>query len=107
MNQAFSAKRHASRKSGSPFLGQPSRVSGAHVAYGTQIGERHGLAAHRVIGDGHEHDGDVLGTGSLDKALECGDVHVALEWGTFSWISSRSQIDRFRARELDVCPCRV
>ena len=60
MNQAFSAKRQASRNSGTPW-----RVADRPDA--AQVLQRDGLAAAGVVRDGHEHDRDV-GAASLRGA---------------------------------------
>ena len=72
MNQAFSAKRHASRKSGTCRSGRRPPAPIAEVLHA------HGLATAGVVGDGHEHDGHsaALSSARSDPALR---VHVAFE----------------------------
>jgi hypothetical protein len=59
-NQAFSAKRQASKYSGIPP-------------------ERHRLSAPRVVGDREHHQGDALAADLGEQAVELRHVHVALE----------------------------
>ena len=54
-------------------------VSVADRAHGAQVARGHRLAAARVVGDGDEHDRDVLGAALADEGVQRGDVHVALE----------------------------
>ena len=71
MNQAFSAKRQASRKNG-------LLVAVAQLAHAAQVLQRDRLPAAGVVGDGHHHERHALAVRS-QRALERGEVDVALE----------------------------
>ena len=78
-------------------------VAVAHLAHGPQVGHRDRLAAHRVVGHGHEHDRDVLAPRSLDQPLQRVDVHVALERrASRAGRGPAMTVDRLGASELDV-----
>jgi hypothetical protein len=72
----------------------------AHLA---QVGQRHRLAAARVVGDGDEHAGHVAGALG-EQRLEARDVHVALEGMLQRRVEALrdDQVDRLRAGGLDV-----
>ncbi|CAB4834498.1 unannotated protein [freshwater metagenome] len=78
----------------------------AHGTHGAQVGQRHRLAATGVVGDGDEHDGDVLRAASEDQFLERDDIHVALERVLELWALALGdhQVDGLSAGELDVRP---
>ena len=101
MNQAFSANRQASRKSG-------SRVPVAHGSDCPEVLERDRLAAARVVGHGHEHDRDV-GTAFGQERVERLDVHVALERVDRGRVAALGddEVDRLGAGCLDIRPGRV
>ena len=99
MNQAFSAKRQASRKSGRPWRSHTARTA-------RRLASDTGWPP-TVVGDGHHHERDVLRAALLDQPLERGDVHVALERGARARVARRGQVERFGAGELDVGPRRV
>ena len=101
MNQAFSAKRQASRNSGLPYA--------SHTAADrTQIRQRDGLPTTAVVGDRHEHDRHVFAPRTQQR-LECRNVHVALERMVDLRVAALGdeQIDRLRPGVLDVGPGRV
>ena len=102
MNQAFSAKRQASRKSGTP-------CAVADGADGAEVLERDRLPAAGVVRDRDHHDRDVLGAARRDEPLERLDVHVALERVLRRRVVPLGdhEVDRLGARELDVRARRV
>ena len=68
------------------------------------VGERNGLAAAGVIGDGDHDQGDVSRAFGFDQALQRRDIHVAFEGNLKLRVASRGQrqVDGFCAAKLDV-----
>ena len=84
-------------------------VLGADVGDLAQVRERDGLAAARVVGDGHHDQRDALGAVLVERGAQPVDVHVALERVVAVHVGELGarQVERERAAELDVGACRV
>ncbi len=69
-----------------------------------EIRHRHGLAAARVVGNGHHHQRHILAAALGDQPFERFRVHVALEWELRLRVArlGLQQIDSLRAGEFDV-----
>jgi hypothetical protein len=96
MNQAFSAKRQASRKNGLP-------VAVAERADAAQVLERDRLAAARVVGDGHHHERHAVAV-LVERPLERLEVDVALERVHERRVAALGdhEVERLGALDLDV-----
>ena len=101
-NQAFSAKRQASRYNGMECRAATSRTA-------RDVRHRHRLPAAGVVRDGQHHQRNFLRAFGGDQLFERRDVHVAFERNTRLGIRGRGKrkIDGPGSRELDIRAGRI